>query len=78
MKPEQFEARCMRGCCFDCGRSYGNEYGFPDLIIPNGDWQHISPSGDSGGLLCPSCICRRLTDAGICTTGEFRSGPLAQ
>lgn len=63
-------------CCFDCGRRYGDEFGFPDLVIPNEDWKRISPSGDEGGLLCPSCICHRLDDAGIKTTGTFTSGPL--
>ena len=65
-----------RGCCYDCGRRYGDAYGFPDLVIPDDAWVQISPSGDEGGLLCPSCICRRLHDAGIYTTGVFRSGPL--
>lgn len=76
MTPEQHETRRMRACCYDCGRKYGDEFGFPDLVIPNDDWDKISPSGDSGGLLCPSCICRRLEDAGIRTTGTFRSRPL--
>ena len=62
--------------CFDCGRRYGNEYGFPDLIIPFRIWQRISPTGDDGGLLCPSCICKRLCDAGIRCEGAFMSGPI--
>lgn len=62
--------------CYDCPRPYGDEHGFPDLVIPNDVWEKISPSGDDGGLLCPSCICKRLHDAGIETTGVFRSGPL--
>jgi hypothetical protein len=68
--------RRMQGCCFDCGRRYGDEYGFPDLVVPNDVWLLISPTSTEGGLLCPSCICRRLHLAGIQTTGEFRSGPL--
>jgi len=63
--------------CFDCGRRYGDEYGFPDLVIPHDVWMIISPSGDEGGLLCSSCICRRLHEAGITTEGRFTSGPLA-
>lgn len=70
------DVRQMRGCCYDCGRRYGDEFGFPDLIVNDDIWKSISPSGDSGGLLCPSCICRRLEDAGIQTTGRFMSGPL--
>ncbi len=66
----------MRGVCYDCGRAYGNEYGFPDLIVPDELWERISPTGDRGGLLCPSCICRRAYDAGINNgRAEFMSGP---
>lgn len=46
--------------CYDCGRPYGDEHGFHDLIIPNSWWVKISPTGNEGGLLCPSCICARL------------------
>lgn len=62
--------------CFDCGRPYGDN-GFPDLIIPNWAWRAISPKGNDGGLLCPSCICARLSKAGIknCPS-QFTSGPL--
>ena len=62
--------------CYDCGRPYGDEHGFPDLIIPFEDWKRISPTGDDGGLLCPSCICKRLHDVGIKTVGAFASGPV--
>jgi hypothetical protein len=61
--------------CHDCGRLYGDEHGFPDLVIPDAAWKVISPLG--GGLLCPSCICKRLYDAEIACRGEFKSGPLA-
>ena len=54
-----------RARCHDCGRAYGDEHGFPDMIIPTSVWRQISPSGDDGGLLCPSCICGRLHNAGI-------------
>ena len=66
------------GKCFDCGRSYGDEHGFPDLIIEDRAWKAISPSTDDpeAGLLCPSCICKRLHDAGLETVGLFTSGPL--
>lgn len=62
--------------CFDCERPYGSEYGFPDLIIPLDTWKRISPTGDEGGLLCPSCICARLYKAGIKCNGAFFSGPI--
>jgi len=63
--------------CYDCGREYGDEYGFPDLIIPDHAWKSISPTKDEGGLLCPSCICKRLFDAGINNIeGSFMSGPI--
>lgn len=63
--------------CHDCGRQYGNTHGFPDLIITKDAWRRISPSGDDGGLLCPSCICKRLDDAGMHDVeGAFMSGPI--
>lgn len=66
-----------RGRCHDCGRPYGSDHGFPDLFVPNDVWKKISPTCDEGGLLCPSCICKRLVDHGIECEGVFRSGPLA-
>ena len=62
--------------CFDCGRKY-IDGGFQDLILPNDVWRQISPTNDEGGLLCPSCICKRASDAGIKTTAIFKSGPFA-
>lgn len=66
------------GSCADCGRRYGDEHGFPDLIIPVDAWRRISPSGEGqdGGALCPSCICARLHKAGIQCEGAFVSGPI--
>jgi hypothetical protein len=62
--------------CHDCDRPYGDAHGFPDLIVPFDVWTRISPTGDDGGLLCPSCICKRLHDAGITCAGAFLSGPV--
>ena len=69
------EKRRMQGCCIDCGRKYGDEYGFPDLVIHDEAWKSISPTGHDGGLLCPSCMCRRAHDAGIKCEARFTSGP---
>jgi hypothetical protein len=62
--------------CEDCNRPYGHEHGFPDLIIPYDAWKQISTGGDDSGLLCPSCICKRLHDKGIRCEGAFMSGPI--
>jgi hypothetical protein len=62
--------------CEDCSRPYGEEHGFPDLVIPYEAWKKISPSGSDAGLLCPSCICKRLHDKGIRCHGAFMSGPI--
>lgn len=62
--------------CYDCARPYGDEHGFPDLIISSWAWRAISPSGNDGGLLCPSCICKRLHNAGMRCEGAFMSGPV--
>lgn len=63
--------------CADCERPYGDEHGFPDLIIPNDAWRAISPTRDEAGLLCPSCICKRLYEAGKRDVpAAFTSGPI--
>jgi len=69
-------AKRPRARCFDCGRPYGDKHGFPDLIIQLDVWKRISPTKDEGGLLCPSCICKRLHDKGIRCEGAFMSGPI--
>lgn len=69
-------ANGLSAACEDCDRPYGSDGGFPDLIIPYEAWKQISPTGDDGGLLCPSCICKRLHDKGIRCEGAFMSGPI--
>ena len=62
--------------CGKCSRPYGDEYGFPDLVLPDEVWDAISPTGDSAGLLCPSCICKQLHDKGFKEVpASFESGP---
>lgn len=61
--------------CHDCGRPYGDEHGFPDLVVSHDAWAKISPTGDEGGLLCPSCMTKRAHDAGVTATARFTSGP---
>lgn len=75
---DEWRAQILNGearCC-DCLRRYGDEFGFPDLVIPHHVWEQISPQGDEGGLLCPSCICQRLHAKGIRCEGAFMSGPI--
>lgn len=62
--------------CYDCSRPYGHYHGFPDLLIPDHIWERISPSKNGGGLLCPSCICKRLARRRIRCEGAFVSGPI--
>ena len=66
-----------RACCMDCGLKYGDEHGFPDLVVPDDVWKIISPGGHEGGLLCPSCLCRRAHNAGVTCEARFTSGPFA-
>jgi hypothetical protein len=68
----------MALACYDCGRPYGDEHGFPDLVVPHPVWTIISPTGDEGGLLCPSCMCKRAHEAGLqFIPARFTSGPFA-
>lgn len=63
--------------CYDCNLPYGDP-GFADLIVPNDVWAKISPTGHEGGLLCPTCIVRRATKAGLQNVRAiFRSGPFS-
>ena len=69
------DANAMTGC-HDCGRPYGDEHGFPDLVVPHAIWNtKLSPKGNEGGLLCPSCMCQRAHDAGVRCSAAFVSGP---
>lgn len=69
-------AGTQEATCHDCARPYGDEFGFPDLVVSDETWKRISPSGDEGGLLCPSCLCKRAHAAGIrVETAVFTSGP---
>lgn len=63
--------------CDDCGRKYGDQYGFPDLVVPNDVWKKLAPRYvNGGGLLCPSCMCRRAAELGLENVpATFRSGP---
>lgn len=64
--------------CYDCGRPYGDEHGFPDLVVPHDIWNaQLSPEGNEGGLLCPSCMCKRAHDAEVSCEAFFTSGPFA-
>lgn len=63
--------------CYDCDKPYGDEHGFPDLVVTPEVWAKISPTGDEGGLLCPNCMCKRGFEAGIKAVAVFTSGPFA-
>ena len=63
--------------CHDCSIPYGDEYGFSDLIVPDDVWLKISPYGNEGGLLCPTCMCRRAQAIGLQTVSRFTSGPFS-
>jgi len=48
--------------CYDCGLEYGKS-GWVETIVPDYIWKQIRPEGaeGTGGLLCITCICKRLT-----------------
>ena len=49
--------------CYDCGLNY-EDPGWIEAIIPDKVWDEISPTGDQGGILCITCISRRLVEKG--------------
>jgi len=61
--------------CEDCGRPYGDEHGFPDLVVSHNIWEKLMPGREGGGLLCPCCMCKRAHDLGIQCDAIFTSGP---
>lgn len=64
--------------CNDCGRPYGDEYGFPDLVVPDEVWDQIHERSP-GGLLCPSCMCFRAHKLGLeNVSSSFKSGPFCR
>ena len=47
--------------CYDCGMEYGGD-NWIEAIIPDHIWYEISPTGDEGGILCISCIAKRVKE----------------
>ena len=66
--------------CYECGLVYGSP-GWCDVVIPDEDWLAISPTGHGGGVLCFTCMARRLTVGGregvpmAVTSGPFTHHP---
>lgn len=69
--------------CYDCGLAYGDT-GWIEAIIPDRVWDRIRPEGSSpgGGILCVTCIARRLERLGLkgvpvwlCGTEPIRAMP---
>ncbi len=65
--------------CYDCGLDY-QDPGWIEAIVPMKAWNEISPTGDSGGILCITCISRRLRSRGckdvpvwLCGTEPLRA-----
>lgn len=50
--------------CYDCGLEYGGD-SWIEAIIPDKVWEEISPKNNEGGILCISCIAKRLKDKGF-------------
>lgn len=63
--------------CYECLLVYGGP-GWADFVVPDDVWAQISPTGDEGGILCATCMFRRMETLGIECDGRFTSGPCAQ
>ena len=64
--------------CYDCGKEYGGD-DWIEAIIPDLIWNNISPTKNQSGILCISCMARRLSEAGykkvpvwLCGTEPFK------
>ena len=63
--------------CHDCGLEYGSP-GWADFVIHDNVWAKISPTGGEGGILCVTCMFKRMQAIGLdCIEGHFTSGPCA-
>ena len=49
--------------CYDCGLEYGGD-AWIEAIIPDEIWNEISPTGGEGGILCISCMAKRIKQKG--------------
>lgn len=67
--------------CYDCGKEYGKD-DWIEAIIPDKIWNAIRPDGcaEGGGILCISCIAKRLKRRGytnvpvwLCGTEPLRA-----
>lgn len=53
-------------CCYDCGLGYESD-NWIEAVIPDLIWAVITPTKDinpKGGILCISCMAKRLKRAG--------------
>lgn len=63
--------------CYDCGLRYDLD-GWADVVVPDAIWKQVSPTGDEGGLLCFTCMNRRLVRLGLCNVPfQIASGAFA-
>lgn len=61
--------------CYDCGLEYGGP-AWIEVVVPDSVWDLIRPDGaeGSGGLLCITCISRRINEAGMKDVPVFLCG----
>lgn len=57
--------------CIDCGMRYED---FADLTIDDDLWEKIAPykNSDGGGILCPNCILKRLSELNYNRNAYFK------
>lgn len=61
-------------CDGGCGLAY-EDPGWVDVLIPTDVWVQISPRGDTGGVMCMTCMARALVRLGITCPMSVVSGP---
>jgi hypothetical protein len=61
--------------CYDCGLPYSST-AWMDAVVPNDIWGRIAPTPHGGGVLCISCMARRLEKLGLRDVPlQIKSGP---
>lgn len=64
LSPPAPEKEKLTAHCYDCGLEYAGE-AWIEAVIPLDVWRIISPYKTEAGLLCISCIAKRLRKQGI-------------
>lgn len=63
--PVGLQSHCAVLACYDCGLPYGGPH-WVEAVVPHDIWNnHLSPTGNEGGILCINCMAARASAKGL-------------